>query len=463
MNTARYNDIVCYLRDLIKDTQWQGIVYTVGGCCRDLVLEQQIKDIDLAVQYPDGGIAFAQWLHDKGLTVREPILFPKYSTSRLHLKAFPDDELEIVQTRREKYTDRTTRDPSIAFGTIEEDCYRRDLTINSLYYDISADKMLDITGRALDDIRNHHIDTPSDPDATFDDDPVRILRTIRFAAKYGWEISEHIMTTMQKYVGRLDIISPERMQGEFEKILTCPRPAMALDMLRQVGAIPYIIPELAKTFDMPQSEYHFGTVWQHTLAVVDKVPEQPLLRYAALLHDIGKIVSFKKDGDKIRFPRHDRRCQGIIGKMLGRLHHRSSFIDRVIFLCVNHEAAKSWGPNAENCSDAALRKLQLLCRTTHRLENLLTLIDADNRSYAPEHCMPAQVKAIKKKSHRLRQTGTAMFTYSLPIKQARIRKILGNPADNQMEACLDMLMNKAYQNPKLTREQMAKLVEKWKK
>ena len=97
-----------------------------------------IKDVDLAVNMPDGGIAFAEWLRKKKLTIGNPVTFPKYGTARLRLKRFPDDELELVQTRSEKYTDRNSRDPSTAFGSIEEDCLRRDLTINSLYYDISG-------------------------------------------------------------------------------------------------------------------------------------------------------------------------------------------------------------------------------------------------------------------------------------------------------------------------------------
>ena len=122
-----------------------------------------IKDVDLAVNMPDGGIAFAEWLRKKKLTIGNPVTFPKYGTARLRLKRFPDDELELVQTRSEKYTDRNSRDPSTAFGSIEEDCLRRDLTINSLYYDISRDRMLDLCGRGIYDmagILNRLFSTP---------------------------------------------------------------------------------------------------------------------------------------------------------------------------------------------------------------------------------------------------------------------------------------------------------------
>lgn len=459
MTTELYHDICAWLRDLIRDTRWEGKVFTVGGCCRDSIMGFPIKDVDLAVNTPDGGIDFAMWLYDKGLCTAEPVTFPKYGTARLWLKEFPDDEIELVQTRREKYTDRTSRDPSTVFGSIEDDCYRRDLTINSLYYDISSGKTLDITGRGLADIENRIIRTPSDPDTTFDDDPVRIIRAVRFAAKFGWEIEPQAFEAMSRYASRLSIISPERMAGEFEKAILTPHPAQALDMLRQIGALPYIMPELMSMVGMKQSEYHFGTVWEHTLATVERVPADPLLRMAALLHDIGKIVAYTEDKDgSIRFPGHDRRCAAVIDKTLRRLHYHKPFIDKVIFLCVHHEAAKSWGPDAEKMTDAALRRLQHLCRTPKRLANLLALINADNRSYAPSHCMPGQCDIIRRRSDQLRREGTAMFNYALPIKAARVRRILRLPSEGhtrEVENAMSELMKTAYENPRLSREQAA--------
>ena len=293
MTAEKYKHICHYLRSLIEGTQWEGNVYTVGGCCRDSILGVPIKDVDLAVTLPDGGIAFAEWLRKKHLTIGEPVKFKKYGTARMYLKKFPGEEIELVQTRSEKYTDRTSRDPSTAFGSIEDDCFRRDLTINSLYYDISGDRMLDITGKAISDLENHLIRTPSDPEMTFDDDPVRIIRTIRFATRFGWKIDPAAMAAMKKYVSRLEIITPERMQSEFDKVLEGPTPSRALELLREVGAIKYIIPELKKEFDLNQSEYHFGTVWEHSLASLDLLPPESEIRLAALLHDIGRWKQYE--------------------------------------------------------------------------------------------------------------------------------------------------------------------------
>ena len=109
-----------------------------------------------------GGIRFAEWLHSQGLTRYAPVTFPTYGTAMLRLREFPGDEIELVQTRREKYTDRNRRNPETVFGTLEEDCMRRDLTINALYYDISRREFVDITGRGIADIRDKVIRTPAD-------------------------------------------------------------------------------------------------------------------------------------------------------------------------------------------------------------------------------------------------------------------------------------------------------------
>lgn len=109
MTTELYIEIRHYLRILIRDTEWEGHLFAVGGCCRDELMALPIKDVDLTVDLPCGGIRFAEWLHANGLTLHEPVAYPNYGTAMLRLKAFPDDELELVQTRKEKYTDHNRR------------------------------------------------------------------------------------------------------------------------------------------------------------------------------------------------------------------------------------------------------------------------------------------------------------------------------------------------------------------
>lgn len=157
MTHELYIQICDYLQDTIEGTPYENHVFTVGGCIRDEILGNEIKDIDLCIDLPDGGIDFANWLYEKGLLTHEPVVYPTYGTAMFCLKEFPDVGLEAVQTRKEQYKNKKSRNPEVVFGSIEEDCKRRDLTINSLYYNISKNVYLDLTGYGYKDIKDKKI------------------------------------------------------------------------------------------------------------------------------------------------------------------------------------------------------------------------------------------------------------------------------------------------------------------
>lgn len=453
MDSALYHQILDYLRGLIEGTQWEGHVFAVGGCCRDEILGSPIKDVDLAIDLPGGGIDFAMWLHEKDLTVKEPTCFKTFGTAMLRLKAYPDDEIELVQTRAEKYTDSTRRDPTVVFGPIEQDCARRDLTINALYYDISRRRMLDILGTSIDDIHRGIIRTPADPDTTFDDDPVRILRAVRFSARYGWPIEEATLEAMRRNVARLEIVRRERMAAEFDKMLVGPRPDVALRLLEQIGALPYVMPQLQAMVGVEQGPSQKGDVWEHSLEVMRRMPPVAVLRMAGLLHDIGKpsCRTVAANGQP-RFYGHERRCRGIVHAALRHLHYDSSFIEKVLFLITNHMQAKSWGPHAEHMTDQALRRLQYRCVSNERFRRLMALIDADNCSSAPEAAMPEQTAAIIERSDSLVAEHKALFSHRCPFNSKQIRRITGASRDADLEPYRDFLFELAVEDPTLSRK-----------
>ena len=218
MDLKIYNEIKCYIRRIIKDTEFENNVFAVGGCCRDILLNMPIKDMDLVVSLENGGIKFAEWLEKSGYTHGTIVTYPRYGTAMFRLKEFPDEELEVVQTRTEVYTENS-RKPDTAYGSLKQDCMRRDLTINAIYDDISNDKMLDICGTSFDDIKNKIIRTPCDPDQTYIDDPLRIFRCVRFANRFNWQIEEKTAASMIANIDRLSVISKERIQDEFLKII----------------------------------------------------------------------------------------------------------------------------------------------------------------------------------------------------------------------------------------------------
>lgn len=281
MTTELYHIICEWLRDVIAKTQWEGHVFAVGGCCRDEIMGFEIQDIDLAVDIPNGGVAFARWLHKRHFTVAYPTIFAKYGTAKLRLRRFPEEEIELVQTRREQYTKETSRNPAVVFGSIKDDCFRRDFTVNSLYYDITNRQMVDITGRGIADMNAGILRTPLDPDETFNDDPVRILRGLRFANRFNWQIDPDVFAAMLRHIHRIDIVSRERCHSELCKMLNGPDPVAMLQTLRQTGVLQQMIPQLA---DVCNDKRRWQAVINRLSSLLARDPQAPTrFRLAAIL------------------------------------------------------------------------------------------------------------------------------------------------------------------------------------
>ena len=307
MTKEEFKEIANYIGDIIKDTPWHQHIYIVGGSVRDFYMGNDIKDIDLVIDLPNGGVDFANWCKDQGYT-KTVVIYETYGTAMFMFKQFPGEEIECVMTRGEKYLDDGTRNPTVEFNTIEEDVIRRDLTINSLYYNCSTGEILDlIDGRS--DIDNHIIKTTNpDADQIFIDDPLRCLRVIRFATRYGWEIEKNTYESMKRNVKRLKIITKERIQAEFNKILMSENAVMGINMLHDIGAMTFIVPEFEKCYGLTQNRFHFGDVAEHTLAVLDyhcKHFDADLTeRLACFFHDIGKTATRTVKDGKIHFYDH---------------------------------------------------------------------------------------------------------------------------------------------------------------
>lgn len=153
MNKNKFIEITNYIRNIIQDTEFEQHVYVVGGTVRDLIMEKEIKDIDLVVDLPQGGVRFARFCESSGLTGKV-VIYETFGTAMFHFKKFPEEEMECVMTRGEKYNDEGSRNPTVEFTSLKDDAFRRDLTINALYYDISKKEILDPTGFGMEDIKN---------------------------------------------------------------------------------------------------------------------------------------------------------------------------------------------------------------------------------------------------------------------------------------------------------------------
>lgn len=338
MTKADYEEILRYLREVIKGTSWEGKVYTVGGCLRDALMQHDIHDVDLAVEVPDGGVMFPVWLEKRGLTLEPPTLYRRFSSSRLRLKEFPQHEIEVVQTRREQYTDANSRNPEVCFGSLQDDCERRDLTINSLYQNVTTGQVLDLTGRGVSDIREHRIRTPMEPDETYSDDPIRILRTLRFAVRYGWEIPDEIMESMKKNAGRMRIVRRPRVATEFEKIMQSNDPVKLLLLMKEVGVIFKVLPELCHLYRIKDHTKRkelgpnakLPTLWELTIEELGQAGESMEERFAALFSQFHRIKipysNIKENSDK---KRRNAGRTAVVTTALRRLMFDYDFIRRV--------------------------------------------------------------------------------------------------------------------------------------
>lgn len=319
MKDSTYHQILEYFRSISQGSKWEGHLYAVGGCVRDEILGAPIHDVDIAVDIPNGGVDFAMWLLRHKYLVEMPILFRKFGTAKLRLRKFPEEEIEVVQTRAEKYTDKTSRCPEVVSGTIKEDCFRRDFTVNTLYRNIRTGEILDMTGRGVHDIKEGIIRTPLDPYETFDDDPVRILRCLRFAARFGWKIDEATMEALKRSVDRLSIVSRERWSAEFRKMLFGRNVRDSLGVLCEIGGFKYmnqLIREMSETVPAESDKSILEMGIESVARLEEDGIEDEAKRLAAFFGNVGMLRTAVRDkSGKMRYPRHEH----IGGLMTGRL------------------------------------------------------------------------------------------------------------------------------------------------
>lgn len=243
------------LKSVIKHTHWSGKVYVAGGAVRDMVMGADPKDIDLVVEMEDGGIKFATYVAQRLGIYRSsnPIIFPTFGTAKITFDGVEHNgvkldgiDVEVVNTREESYTPGS-RKPTTKHGSIKSDVMRRDLTINSLLMDLMSGEIVDLTGKGREDIKQGIIRTPSDPDIIFTDDPLRLMRAVRFAGRYNYTIPDYMKDSIRKNSSNLSSISRERVKEELEKILTGANPELGVKHLYNLDLMPYIAPSVANT------------------------------------------------------------------------------------------------------------------------------------------------------------------------------------------------------------------------
>ena len=420
------------IKKLIKGTKFENKTFVAGGYVRDLVMGKQSKDIDITVELVNGGIELADFLTQKTKCFKKgsnPVIYQQFGTAKFSFRGkkykgitIGDVEIETVMTRKEQYKNNS-RKPEVAFGTKEDDVMRRDLTINSLLYDISNEKILDLTKHGIHDIENKILRTPMDSDVIFKEDPLRMMRAIRFAVKFNWDLPKELIASIKNNSDKLQNISGERIQDELNKIIMSDYPEIGIKYLMDSQLMKYIIPELYKTAGLKQNKFHQFDVLDHILLVLKNTPKKLEIRLAALFHDISKPnVMARKENGEMSFVGHEMAGANTVRSSLKKLRYSNDIIEKVSRLVAEHMRTKSFGDDLKNISDKAFRKL--VKELGDDLEDLLELIHADNISHGSEgwkHNMPNQVKNIREK---IKNLGNFTQNMKLPIDGNRIIKTL---------------------------------------
>ncbi len=348
-------------------------VYVVGGYIRDKLLSRQTKEIDFMVL--GDGPAFAA-LAAKRIGGRGLVTFSRFGTAFFEVG---DYKLEFVSARREIY-DKDSRNPEVEKSDFETDIRRRDFTVNTLAAPVTSrglGEIIDIFG-GRKDIGKRIIRTPLDPETTFSDDPLRIMRAARFASQLGFAIEKKTLKAMKSQRHRLSIISQERITEELLKILSHEKPSIGLRILYETGILEIIFPEMVELVGVDEvGRYHHKDVFEHTLKVVDnlaEVTDNLNLRFAGLVHDIGKpkVKEFVK-GIGWTFHGHELTGVRMLSKICPRLKLSKNMCKYAQKLTRLHMRPVQLV--GEKVTDSAIRRL--IVHAGEDLDDLMILCRAD--------------------------------------------------------------------------------------
>ncbi|MDE7413055.1 MAG: CCA tRNA nucleotidyltransferase [Muribaculaceae bacterium] len=379
-------------------------VYVVGGYVRDIFLRRPSSDIDFVTV--GSGIELAEKVAIKLKRRKSLSVYANYGTAQVR---HGDLELEFVGARRESYH-RESRNPIVEDGTLEDDQKRRDFTINAMAICLNKDRFGELVDpfNGIIDLHNRIIRTPLDPDITFSDDPLRMMRAIRFATQLDFTILPETFDAIRRNKDRIEIITKERINDELSKIIRSPRPSIGFKLLDESGLLEIIFPTLyaLKGVETKEGRGHKDNFY-HTLQVMDNVAERSdneWLRWAALLHDIGKPVTKRYD-PKIGWTFHNHNFIGekmipkVFKTMKLPLNEKMKYVAKLVGL---HMRPQSVGE--EGVSDSGVRRM--ITDAGEDLDDLMILAEADITSKNPAK-VRRQLEGFAKLRERMSQISNA--------------------------------------------------------
>ncbi len=424
-------------------------LYLVGGTVRDTLLGEFHEDMDFATDAkPDDIVAIVKsWADNLWLV---GIRFGTVGLSKGHLK------IEITTLRSEVYIGKT-RHPEVTFGTdIYYDLSRRDFTINAMAIELSQERLID-PFNGQNDLIKRVLKTPMGPEQSFTDDPLRMMRAVRFVSTMGMHLSPEVEEAISIYKGELARISAERIRDEFSKILTGRKPAKALHLLLSTSLSGGFVPELSKLKITQDPEYHHKDILEHTFTVVERVEPDLVLRLAALFHDIGKPETKGIVEGKVTFYNHDAAGASIARKRLRALRYPRVIVDDVTNLIYLHMRVYTY---RMGWTDKAVRRY---IRDAGGLRDKLSaLIRADCTTKNPRK-MRASLQVLDDLEERIVRLEEAEETAKIrsPIDGHEVMQYLGLAPGPLVGEALHLLLDAKLEGEISTKEEAYTLLNKW--
>jgi tRNA nucleotidyltransferase (CCA-adding enzyme) len=402
--------------------------YVVGGAVRDFLLNRPVADWDIATSASKDEIGSV--FHD----IRHFSL--KHETVTLVYKGLHYEVTSILSAE-------------LPARTIEEDLVHRDFTINAMAYDLSQGIIIDPCN-GNQDLKKRILRAAGDPVERFREDPLRLVRAIRISIELGFRIEKNTMEGILKMSQQLTLVASERIRDELMKILLIRRPSSGFRLLVKSGLLKVFLPELMEGLLKRQNAYHKYTIFRHIMETVDSVEQDPILRLAALFHDIAKPRVRTKDKDEFRFHRHAEESALLAAEIMERLRFSKDMIRSVTNLISHHmiEYDGSW-------SDGAVRRL-IRRFGPDSVDLLLSLRKADLLAHGTSSEDLKLLSELEQRIHALSQEISATQIHDLALDGKKIMQILGLSPGPEVGKVLRFLMEKVTDQPVLNTEESLK-------
>lgn len=369
-----------FLGAFLPKTPWAGKVFSVGGYNRDELLGLDPKDLDLVVELPsekgkrmpEGAKKFTEFMHGQfPAAIHRP--FQTGAAYPIWMMVFDGDveyrgetygtkgaSIDVADTMKESFPDAESRQRNVEWGTRQEDVERRDFTVNSLLKDMTSGEFIDLTGVSMQDIKEGVLrgNPMVSMDEIFRNDPLRMIRLVRFQAKYGWTVPMSVLKAVRRNAQRIEIVSAERIMGELTKLMTMGKLAQGIKMMKATGLLKYVFPEIEAlrgvSHEYSKGMHQEGDVLRHTLLVLKNAKPGIENQLAALLHDVGKPETRELIDGFIRFLGHEKASGEIAEGILRRLKFDLATVKKVRTIVENHMVPHHF--SREDVGDRAIRR-----------------------------------------------------------------------------------------------------------